>query len=274
MLRTLTIRHFAIISNITIHFDEGMTILTGETGAGKSIIINALSLLLGKQASDDWIKSDADSAFIEVIFEITPECRSSELRPYLDDTETVLIAQRTLVRGKSSLQRLNGQAVPLKLMKHCLTPLVSIVGQHEHMSLSSPHQQRELVDAFSDDDFARCSAAYTQAFTRYQKTLEKKQALEEAAHTSDQRRQFLDFQIQDISQHQFIRGEDVELGERRKQSKNHEAIQTGYHSLTMAIENFLEAGYSLKKCFDTLSKYEVPIDHWETFYDEIGRAHV
>src|SRR5262245_58691308 len=167
MLNELTIRNFALLEAVQIPFGEGLNVLTGETGAGKSIIIDALGAVLGGRVSTEAIRTGTDRALVEAIFHLPPGggevaralLESLGLEGSLDGDgargagsadggDGQLILARELARNARSVARVNGRAVPVATLAQLGAVLVDIHGQHEHLSLLRPEAQRDLLDRF------------------------------------------------------------------------------------------------------------------------------
>lgn len=157
MLAQLTIENLALVDRIEIPLGRGMNVLTGETGAGKSVLVNALSLVLGGRASTDVIRSGAESAVVEALFEL-PE--RGELRARLEakDIEIEdgeLVVRRVVSRSGKGRVTLNGQMITVAMLAELMRGIVDITGQHEHVSLLDPEGHLAIVDAFGDLDQLR-----------------------------------------------------------------------------------------------------------------------
>src|SRR5687768_4725330 len=153
MLTELRISHFALIDRLSLEFSTGFHVLTGETGAGKSILVDAIALLIGGRASTDQIRSDAEEANLEASFTLPAshpllhELREQEL---LGIAETDVIVRRILSRSGRHRIYLNGNLIPLHTLQRLAGTLVDIHGQHDQQSLLSEKRQMELLDAFGD----------------------------------------------------------------------------------------------------------------------------
>ena len=151
MLLHLTIRNFAIIDALELDFDSGLTALTGETGAGKSILLGALGLVLGDRADNDSIKQDADHAEIVAEFDIqNNEAVSSWLVEQALNADDECILRRRVSKDGRSRAYINGTPVNLQLIRELGEMLIDIHGQHEHQSLMKPVIQRQLLDDYAN----------------------------------------------------------------------------------------------------------------------------
>lgn len=269
MLTHITIRNFAIITDCELDFHNGMTVLTGETGAGKSIIIDAISLLLGKQASEEWIKTDSDTAYLEAIFDLSNSPIPNSLESFLDG-DTQLIVSRKLSRGKSSVTKLNHQSIPLKQCRELLTPLIAIIGQHEHMRLIDAEHQLTLLDSFGGEHFKELQEHYTTAYTEFSRlqTLISQQNQDKG--DTAQKIEFLDFQIQDLAQHNFVANEDVTLEEQRKKAKNVEKLSRCYNTLSEHLNTIVASAQESERVLASLLDAEPELAEWQPQFSEIS----
>ncbi len=165
MLTELTVIDFAIIDRLRLNLAPGFNVLTGETGAGKSIIIDAVSLLLGGKADSDAVRSGCDRALIEGAFDLPP---AAELRALLidndlgneDDPDRLMLAREVRSGGRSTA-RVNGRAVPSSLLREIGELLIDIHGQSEHLSLLRPRQHVDLLDRYAGTWEQRESLCHT-----------------------------------------------------------------------------------------------------------------
>lgn len=151
MLQQLTIRNFALIEDLSLEFGEGFNVLTGETGAGKSILIDALGAVLGERAGAEWVRTGAEKAWVEAAFQL-PESGIA-LSPVLSDwaEEGLLILGREVGRGGKSQCRINGRLCTAAMLREVGSQLVDIHGQHEHQSLLAPERHVDLLDGWAGE---------------------------------------------------------------------------------------------------------------------------
>lgn len=227
MLERLRIENLAIISTCELQFGTGFTVLTGETGAGKSLIIEAISLLTGATASDDLIKDSENMALIEGVFCVPEGLRGhARLAEFLDDENRLLIV-RKLVRGRSSSVRINGETVPLKVLREITQGLAAIVSQHAHWSLFQEETQLLLLDQFCESELEPVLTEYQTYYRDYLTVKTQLDQLREKQDMMQQQLALMKFQIDDIDQPQFNRDEETQLLSQRANSKNHHQLKTG-----------------------------------------------
>lgn len=226
MLVDFRVKNFAIIDELEINFKEGLNVLTGETGAGKSIIIDALDILLGARASTDLIRKGKDSAYIEAVFE--PE-RIDEINNYLEDVgieadpSLLLLTREINSRGRNR-NRINGQLATAGMIKDISKYLVDIHGQHEHQSLLDSGLHLDLLDEFIGKDWKELKEKVRQ---KYQEILDIKNRLSKIQiDEAEKARQIdmLQFQIDEIEKAQLKEGEIEQLKQDYKVLYNMEEI--------------------------------------------------
>ena len=161
MLLEISIKNFAIIEAISLNFEKGMTVLTGETGAGKSIIIDAMNMMLGARATTDVIRHGASKAEIEGLFSVE---NSHALQMIFDEQGIELgdeiIIRREILQNGRSVSRVNGQMVNLSVLRSIGQYLVDIHGQHDQEELMRPQLHIQMLDGFGDADFLELKQAY------------------------------------------------------------------------------------------------------------------
>ena len=147
MLNSLHVKNLALIEETEVHFEKGLNILTGETGAGKSVIIGSINLALGAKADRDMIRTGKEYALIELIFTLDDEKQRERcLELDVEPEDDMIIISRKITAGKS-LCRVNGAAVTARQLKELAEVLIDVYGQHEHQSLTARKKQQEILDS-------------------------------------------------------------------------------------------------------------------------------
>ncbi|WP_307190235.1 AAA family ATPase [Geomicrobium sp. JCM 19039] len=168
MLEELSIRNFAIIDRLTLSFSSGLTVLTGETGAGKSIIIDALGLLAGGRSSVDFVRHGTKKAEIEGLFRIHSEHEVVNVleEAGIDIEDDMIILKREINEKGKSVCRINGELVTLTMQRAIGQQLVDIHGQHEHQDLLQPDKHSAMVDGFLVINCMRRSSSMRKSFAK------------------------------------------------------------------------------------------------------------
>jgi len=234
MLTDLIIKKFAIIDNLHVTFGNGFNVLTGETGAGKSIIIDAVNLLLGGRARGEVIRTGEDEATVEAVFALNENLgmRNKLQIAGLDDGDELLV-RRIISRSGKNRIFVNGSTVSLTQLRELVGGLVNIYGQHEHQDLQRTETHLELLDSFAS--LSEPLAKYRQAFALYQKLQKELQGLNMAERERQQRLDMLTFQQQELNNAQLKIGEDDELEQERMLLQHAEKLTSatvgGYENL-------------------------------------------
>ncbi len=210
MLRELRIKNFAIVDELSVSFERGLNVITGETGAGKSVIVNVLELLLGGRASTDYIRADREEAYLEAAFEFDSPVNFDNIG--IPPSDTVII-RRVISRTGRTRAYINDSPVTLNTLSSVGAMFVDIHGQHEHQSLLSTATQRAIVDAFGrlHQDVAEVAKLYNQ----YQEIVERLEEIQTRARERAQRIDLLEYQIREIEAAELREGEKEELIEER-----------------------------------------------------------
>ena len=225
MLSEITIRNFAIIDELRIRFKPGFNVFTGETGAGKSIIIDAIGTLLGGRVSSEVIRAGASEALIEGVFVLDENSRrlvAQTLEEFgIEGDDDVLIVSREIREGRS-ICRVNGRAVPASALGRITQPLVDIHGQTEHLSLLKPRRQREFLDRYGGLEPLR--SRVSELVGRLRQVRAELSRLRRDERELTRRIDQLEYQIQEIASANLRPGEDEELAQERRRLLNAEKL--------------------------------------------------
>lgn len=236
MLKTLTVWNFALLEHVQVEFGSGLNILTGETGAGKSILIDSLGAILGHRISADSIRTGCDWLRVEAVFSLDDESLGlHELlnQQAIDDSEGLLIITRQVTRGGRSMVLVNGCHVTLAVLKQIGSFLVDIHGQNENLSLLKEESQFQLLNSY-DPDLLEAIAAYRLVYDKWR---EKQKDYTEKEQASREYAQRLD----------MLRWQDKEISEAKLQEHEDEALESEIRKLSHAekIAGFVEDSYNL-----------------------------
>ena len=238
MLAELSIKNFAIIEKVSISFEKGLTVLTGETGAGKSIIIDAIHLLTGGRGSAEFVRHGEDKAEIEGLFQIdnpNHPVYGKTLEFGIDIEEGMVILRRDIFRSGKSVCRINGKLVTISILREVGATLVDIHGQHEHQELMDETRHLPLLDQFGAREIAASLQEYQQIFHRFEQTQSRLKALSENDRQMAHRLDLIQFQYDEIQKANLKLNEDEELLEEKRKLANfekiYEAIQLSFSGL-------------------------------------------
>lgn len=242
MLTEIYIRNLAIIDELRLQFHAGFNVLTGETGAGKSIILDAVSLILGERADATWIRAGKEKAYVEATFALN-EALQAKLKPLLEeegldedeedgDADTILLAREVRLNGRN-VCRVNGRSVTLSLLRKLSEPLIDIHGQGEHLSLLKPRSHLPLLDAYAGLVAER--QAVTTEVRKLQKVQQRLATLKQDAKLLAQRIDMLQFQIQEIEAAKLQPNEDEELKAERDRLANAENLMQSANKIVALL---------------------------------------
>lgn len=224
MLHNLYVKNLALIDEIEVEFTKGLNILTGETGAGKSIILGSVNLALGGKYSADIIRKGAEYGYVELTFFVENKTQAEALkRKDIFPEDGVVVLSRKLM-SKRSISKINGETVPIALLKDAASILIDIHGQHEHQSLLYKKNHLTILDAFAKENIKQVKEKLAKAYLIYK---EQKEELEEALTDEKERNKeigVLEFEIQEIRQAKLLRQEDETLEETYRRMTNGKKI--------------------------------------------------
>tara|TARA_B100000131_G_C18080553_1_gene598064 strand:- start:42 stop:1706 length:1665 start_codon:yes stop_codon:yes gene_type:complete len=272
MLRSLQIRNFAIIDEIDITFNDDMTVLTGETGAGKSILIDALSLVLGERGSSNLIRNKEKRAEYTAEFEITNN--SHALNWLIEkslDNENECILRRTISPDGKSRSFINGNTVNLQSLKSLGDLLVDIHGQHFHQSLCKKNVQRDLLDHFGGLSVTKNKIK--RIFNEWKELSDQLSKMIEGNTNKEDRIDLLSFQLKELDELALISGEYDSLNSEFKKISNIEKINKGINSLidclqSNEITNVEQMLNDSIKNIDTLATFDNSLEETKNLLSE------
>ncbi len=226
MLTELHIQNFAIIDKLDLRFGSGLIILTGETGAGKSIILDAVVMLIGGKADTTFVRSESDAAFVEGVFQLKGPEREAvhEIlnREELMDNPDYVVLMREVRKEGRSVARINGRTVNVGLLKELGALLIDIHGQAEHLSLLDPRAHLGLLDRYAD--VSKPLNDYRQTYHSLQTLRHELNDLRKAQADADRRIEMLTYQVEEIEDAKLKVGEDEELRKERDRLANAESL--------------------------------------------------
>lgn len=211
MLRNLHVKNLALIDEMEVEFEEGLNILTGETGAGKSLIIGSINMALGQKVPKEMIKEGADYALVELIFEVKSEDTIRRLQEMDIFPEDGMVIMSRKITGGRSVAKINSESISAAKVKEVAQLLIDIHGQHEHQSLTGKKMQLALLDDYAKEETQKVKAEVKKRYEEYSSILKE---LEEKDIDKEQQQRelsFLEFEIQELEDACLREGEDEEL---------------------------------------------------------------
>lgn len=211
MLRELLIENLAIIEKLNLEFGDGLITLTGETGAGKSIILSGINLLLGEKASVDMLRSGENMLVAQGVFEINEEQKTELEKLDIDTEDNEVIIRRTLdVKGKEK-SFVNGARVPRSKLKEVMKTLVDIVGQHSHQMLLNRENHIKLLDKFIEEEAKNVRIKLEESLEKFNNVDIKIKEIEKEKKETADKKEFYEFQLDEIEKANLKKDEDIEL---------------------------------------------------------------
>lgn len=249
MIETIEIKNIALIEHICISFHNGMHVLTGETGAGKSIIVDAVNLILGSRADKDLIRSGCDSASVEAVFDVPGNQKIAEIfgREQIDYDGRTVIIYREISAGGRNICRICGIIVPLTVLKELSAYLMDIHGQHEHRFLMDPERHRQFLDAMGDEEHRKLLEATAESCEEFLLNHREYARLVKENEKKQFRIEQLEQSLKELSAADLKTGEDESLDKRcrelRSAEKTVSVMKEAYDQLSVGITD----GSSLEK---------------------------
>lgn len=237
MLESLHIENIALIDHLDIHFTAGLNILSGETGAGKSIIIDSVNLVLGERADKDIIKSGTERALVEAVFDISAYERILsffESLGFQNDEKRIILSREIHVSGKGGC-RINGRVVTVSALKQAGDALVDLHGQHEHQSLLKPPKHLELIDIFAGEELLQLRDKVSALYKEYHAIDHRLKTRFGSERDRERMMDILSFQIREIEHAKLQKGEDELLQQERLLLLNGEKISRALNDSYDAI---------------------------------------
>lgn len=222
MLKNIHVKNFALIDEVEIDLASGLNILTGETGAGKSLIIDAVNFALGQRVSKDVVREDTEYALVELVFECENEDILNRLKEYdIEVEDGEVIFSRKITNGKSSA-RINGETVTAATLKGLAQGLLDIHGQHDNQSLLSNASQQRLLDGLLADKLSNSLSELKESYVNYTKMLNEYNEIKEKESSNEL--SFLEYQLGEIDAASLREGEDDEVEQRYRRMNNSKKI--------------------------------------------------
>ena len=235
MLIHLHVKNLALIEDIEVEFGPGLNILTGETGAGKSVLLGSMQLILGGRTARDMIRTGASSALVELLFQVEnkkAEAALNSLGVFTEEGQVLL--SRKITDGRS-INKINGETCTVGQMKAAAECLLDIHGQHEHQSLLYQDKQLEILDAYGREKIRPAKETVRQSYREYQKCMKALKELDTDEEQRNREKAFLEFEISEIEKAHLLLGEDEELETLYRKLNNGKLILEtlqSVHSLT------------------------------------------
>lgn len=278
MLLGLHVKNLALIEKAEVEFAEGLNILTGETGAGKSIIIGSVGLALGAKASKDMIRQGEDSAYIELVFSVDDERkrRALEALEVVPDEDGILIISKKITQARS-VSRINDETVTTARLRAVTSLLLDIHGQHEHQSLLHKQKHLEILDEYSRSETEVLKKQVADGYQRYMELKEKLAGFTLDDEARRREADFTRFEIEEIEQAGIRPGEEEELAAKFRKYSHGQKIVESLQSAYRAVDND-EIGRALRDvesvaCYDeNLNEIVSGLSDVESILSDLNRS--
>ncbi|WP_426349424.1 DNA repair protein RecN [Alloiococcus sp. CFN-8] len=260
MLLQISIKNFALIDNITISFYEGFNVLSGETGAGKSILIDAINFVMGNKFNKDLIRTGEDKTYVEAVFSVENSKTAEILKELNIDEDNIVILSRETFQNGRSISKINGKSAVLSSLKEISKSLIDIHGQHENQNLLEINNHLMYLDSFAQDTIYNELEKYRNIFEKYQNVRTKIQRLKGNDDVQNNIN-FLKFQIEDIDNGKLESGEEEQLNNEYKVLSHAEKINYSVNSAYSSLKEFGEGSsaydliYSASKDLASIEKH-------------------
>ena len=249
MLLSLNISNFAVFENVSVDFDSGFNVFTGETGSGKSVLINAIELILGDRASKELIRKGKNSALIEGIFDIGDNYSLYEDLKSLNieiDKDDFLIISRELLQNGKSINKVNGRTYPLNTIKAIGSLLIDIYGQFGHESLFKKENHIKMLDSLIQNELSPLLQSYNELFVKYNRVINEISTLKEKLLNKDKKIEQLQYEINEIDSAELKEFEEEELLKNIKKLSNIQEIKKSlYEAIQILNSDNINNVYSI-----------------------------
>ncbi len=272
MLLNLHVKNLAIIDEIEVDFAEGLDVLTGETGAGKSIIIGSINMAIGGKVPKDIIRKGADFALAELLFSVDTDEQKRYLEEHgitAEDNEVLISRKFTKGRG---INRINGESVPVSVLKQAAAVLIDVHGQNEQQSLLYKREHMEIVDRYAREKMAGIDTEYAEAYSSYKKLIEQRDSENIPEEERLREISFMEYELEEIENAALVHGEEESLEDTYRRLSNASSVINGLgeiYSLTGSNANDTvseKLAYSLR-IIGKLCEYD---DNINQFADQLS----
>ncbi|WP_208558628.1 DNA repair protein RecN [Marinilactibacillus kalidii] len=276
MLQALHIQNFAIIQELSLDFNQGMTVLTGETGAGKSIIIDAVGLLAGGRGSAEFVRYGTKKCLLEGQFLLNDNQDVINLldKHAIDSEDQVILIQREIHATGRNVCRINGSIVTIAVLREIGNAIIDIHGQNEHQELMDPESHIDLLDQYGDPSLETFKQQYHLLYKEYRTVKKEQNNWQYNERELAQRLDILKFQVEEIGDAQLEDDEDITLKEEEQKLSNHQSIVEALSNSYNALQGDEESsGIDLVgQAMDSMASVESMDDKFRQIYDTISAA--
>lgn len=235
MLLNLHVKNLALIEEVDVDFEKGLIVLTGETGAGKSLILGSVNIALGNKASKDMIRKGTDYSLVELTFSVSENC-AKQLKKYdiYMEEDNIVTATRKISEGRS-ISKINGETVNIKTLKNVMSLLIDIHGQHDHQSLLYTKNHLDILDKFAKDSILELKEKIKEEYSKYTKLIKKLEEFNIDEGQKAREIEFAEYEVNEIESANLKPEEDVQVEEEFKKLSNSKEIVSALSEIYNAL---------------------------------------
>lgn len=235
MLLNLHVKNLALIEEVDVDFEKGLIVLTGETGAGKSLILGSVNIALGNKASKDMIRKGTDYSLVELTFSVSENC-AKQLKKYdiYMEEDSIVTVTRKISEGRS-ISKINGETVNIKTLKNVMSLLIDIHGQHDHQSLLYTKNHLDILDKFAKDSILELKEQIKEEYSKYTKLIKKLEEFNIDEGQKAREIEFAEYEVNEIESANLKPEEDVQVEEEFKKLSNSKEIVSALSEIYNAL---------------------------------------
>ena len=235
MLLNLHVKNLALIEEVDVDFEKGLIVLTGETGAGKSLILGSVNIALGNKASKDMIRKGTDYSLVELTFSVSENC-AKQLKKYdiYMEEDNIVTVTRKISEGRS-ISKINGETVNIKTLKNVMSLLIDIHGQHDHQSLLYTKNHLDIMDKFAKDSILELKEQIKEEYSKYTKLIKKLEEFNIDEGQKAREIEFAEYEVNEIESANLKPEEDVQVEEEFKKLSNSKEIVSALSEIYNAL---------------------------------------
>lgn len=235
MLLNLHVKNLALIEEVDVDFEKGLIVLTGETGAGKSLILGSVNIALGNKASKDMIRKGTDYSLVELTFSVSENC-AKQLKKYdiYMEEDNIITVTRKISEGRS-ISKINGETVNIKTLKNVMSLLIDIHGQHDHQSLLYTKNHLDILDKFAKDSILELKEQIEEEYSKYTKLIKKLEEFNIDEGQKAREIEFAEYEVNEIESANLKPEEDVQVEEEFKKLSNSKEIVSALSEIYNAL---------------------------------------
>ena len=235
MLLNLHVKNLALIEEVDVDFEKGLIVLTGETGAGKSLILGSVNIALGNKASKDMIRKGTDYSLVELTFSVSENC-AKQLKKYdiYMEKDNIITVTRKISEGRS-ISKINGETVNIKTLKNVMSLLIDIHGQHDHQSLLYTKNHLDILDKFAKDSILELKEQIKEEYSKYTKLIKKLEEFNIDEGQKTREIEFAEYEVNEIESANIKPEEDVQVEEEFKKLSNSKEIVSALSEIYNAL---------------------------------------